>query len=151
MSFCSVFTPPRPEPLKMAYITDFTIVCPDRDILVVKECLKLSSKLFKSTLEDDSDCNSLPFKWDSPGIARVMEYTHTFPARLAVMELKMTSDVLKVETSIVEFCFQYEIEPLLTTLKDQMMRKIPKEPISHGWSIFFTSSKIKIQNHSNGR
>ena len=136
-------TPVRPEPLKMSWITDFTIVCPDRDILVVKECLKLSSKLFRSILEDDNDCDSLPCKWNSLGIAEAMRYIHTFPTRFAKIELFMDSSVLDEERDMVEFCFQYEIEPLLTTLKDEMMELISDATISPKWLGIFHGFKNK--------
>lgn len=42
----------RLSPIKMSWITDFALVCPDRDILVVRECLILASGPLAAALED---------------------------------------------------------------------------------------------------
>lgn len=140
-SFTSTST--RPEPLKMAWITDFTIVCPDRDILVVKECLKRSSKLFESILNDDNDCNSLPLKWGWMGVVEVMRCIHTFPSHKVVIDFNM--DHGTADEEMLEFCFQYEIEPTLTSIKTIMSKVISNEnvPLDLEWIEFFHGFKNK--------
>lgn len=131
----------RPEPLKMAWITDFTIVCPDRDILVVKECIMRASKPLAAAIEDDNSCNSLSIKWRSTGIKEVMRCIHAFPGYSASIDLVLNAERFTAERNIVEFCFQYDIEPLLSSLKTQMISRITKDGCNVSWLYLFHKFK----------
>ena len=131
----------RLEPLKMAWITDFTIVCPDRDILVVKECIMRASKPLAAAIEDDNSCNSLSIKWRSTGIKEVMRCIHAFPGYLASIDLVLNAERFVAERNIIEFCFQYDIEPLLSSLKTQMIARITKDGCNVSWLYLFHKFK----------
>lgn len=127
----------RPEPLKISWITDFTIVCPDRDILVVRECLINASKPLAAALEDKTS-NSLTIKWNSPGIIEVMRAIHVFSGDLPSLDLVMKNDHrVRIEQDIIEFCFIYDIEPLLTTLKTKSIVTIETTGSNGRWIEFF--------------
>jgi hypothetical protein len=131
----------RLEPLKMAWITDFTIVCPDRDILVVKECIMRASKPLAAAIEDDNSCNSLSIKWRSTGIKEVMRCIHAFPGYSTSIDLVLNAERFVAERNIVEFCFQYDIEPLLSSLKTQMISRITKDGCNVSWLYLFHKFK----------
>jgi hypothetical protein len=128
----------RPGPLKISWITDFTLVCPDRDILVVRECLIRISKPLAAALEGDGDSNSLTIKWNSSGIAEVMRAIHVFSGDLPSLDLVMKNDHrVRIEQDIIEFCFIYDIEPLLTTLKTKSIVTIETTGSNGRWIEFF--------------
>jgi hypothetical protein len=129
----------RPGPLKISWITDFTLVCPDRDILVVRECLINVSKPLAAALEDKTS-NSLTIKWNSPGIIEVMKAIHVFPGSSPSLDLAIKDDHqarVRIEQDIMEFCFVYDIEPLLTTLKAKSIVRIETVGSDGRWIEFF--------------
>lgn len=125
-----------PEPIKMSWITDFTLICNDRDVLVVRECLTRVSKPLAAALEDMTT-DSLEIPYNSEAIIEVMKAIHNFPD-MSAPEITVKVRKFNLESAITEFCFKYEIEPLLTNLKKQCVEKI-----SHGasaqWIKFFHS------------
>lgn len=137
---CSGKTDVRPQPLRASWLSDFVFVCPDRDILVVKECLVRTSKVFAAHLEDET-INSLSLKWGFEAIFGVMINIHVFPTiEIAAPMLTMSADRFKTESGMVEFCFIYEIEPLLSGLKQRMNKQIPSGCCGK-WINFFHSFK----------
>jgi hypothetical protein len=128
----------RLEPIKMAWITDFTLICQDRDILVVRECLTRVSKPLAAALEDQTT-NSLELPWNSKGIVEVMKAIHAFPDGNAIVNLTMNADKFVFEADIFDFCFKYDIEPLFTNIKKQSMDI--KNGFSVRWIKFFHGFK----------
>ena len=127
----------RLNPVKMSWITDFTLVCPDRDILVVRECLVLASGPLAAALEDKSS-TSLSIPWKSPGIIEVMKTIHSFGGQLYAYKLIVKPDaVFQTESDMMEFCFRYDIEPLLTELKTQFIEKVCDGGSNAKWIEFF--------------
>lgn len=127
----------RPEPIKVSWITDFKLICPDRDILVVKECLISSSKVFKVMLENEKS-DFLNLNWNSSGVAEVMKAIHVFPGHTFELDLEIKrADKVEMNKDIVEFCFKYDIEPLLTTIKNSIIETIRTVGSNSRWIEFF--------------
>jgi hypothetical protein len=113
------------EPLRAAWLTDFTLCCLDRDILVVKECLTRTSEVFKNILDSHSD-NSIDVAFDSFAVFEVMKHIHIGPLEaLPKISFYMSKGGISVmEQGIVRFCFQYQIEQLLTEIKAEIKNQI---------------------------
>jgi hypothetical protein len=113
----------RLEPIKISWITDFTLICPDRDILVVRECLASSSKMLAATLED-KEAISLSIPWKSPGIVEVMKSIHSLHGSRYLPKMMKGYAQIATDFDILEFCFKYDIEPLFSELKAQCVEEI---------------------------
>lgn len=127
----------RLEPIRMSWITNFKFICPDRDVLVVRECLMKASKPL--AMLEDMTIYSLELPYNSEVVIEVMKAIHNFPD-MSTPEITVKVGKFNLESAIMEFCLKYEIEPLLTNLKKQCVEKI-----SHGasaqWIKFFHSFK----------
>jgi hypothetical protein len=131
------------EPLRAAWLTDFTLSCLDRDILVVKECLTRTSNVFKNMLDSYPD-NSIDVKFDSTAVFEVMEYIHTNPmARKFNIRFYMSRNTSVMDQGIVMFCFEYQIEPLLAMIKADIGSRISSDIDLDfkSWLKFFHSFK----------
>lgn len=110
------------EPIRMAWITDFTLKCLDRDILIVKECLMNVSSVFKSEIEDGKIQDSLKLDWGSQGIHRVMQIIHVFPytSDMPNVSFKFEDD----EKDMLSFCFKYKIKSIFSHLRKELNKAL---------------------------
>lgn len=130
----------RAEPIKVSWITNFKLVCLDRDILVVRECLTRASKPLAAALEDNT-ADHLELSWKSPAIIEVMKVLHDFSSDNGIPEISLGTEGIPIELEIMHFCFKYEIEPLLTNLKKKSLELMETRGSCGSWIKFFHDFK----------
>lgn len=131
------------QPLKMAWITDFTLKCSDRNILVVKECLVRVSTVFKSMFETNQQCSIVELNCSSEGIHRIMKIIHVFPytGELPNMPFKFED----CETDMLNFCFEYKIGSIFSHLRGELNKALSHDN-SIKWLPFLRSFKNQDGN-----
>jgi hypothetical protein len=131
------------EPVEIAWLTDVTLSCLDKDVLVVKRCLSNRSVPLRELLEDS---NVLDLAYNSSVVIWVMRVLHRdgpgkqltrFPA------ISFYQDEVMTDQAIFRFCFQYQIEYLLSDLRTSICAAIKNKslPSPLSWLKFFHGIK----------
>jgi hypothetical protein len=132
------------EPVEMAWLTDVTLSCLDRDVLVVKRCLSNRSVALGKLLEDS---NVLDLDYNSDAIIIVMRAIHSDRPGQSMTKFGFDHSSIDQtrDQAIIRFCFQYQIESVLSDLRASICVAIKNKslPSFLSWLKFFHG----IKNH----
>lgn len=124
----------RREPAEISWNPDFTLICPDRDVLISRKCLMQFSKVLGPALENDKECRSLEISWRSTGIIHAMNMIH-FSKCLQLCRVVMSTGSYTQDT--LEFAFTYDISFVMSIFRKAFIDLIPKVERTISWLPFF--------------